>query len=64
MGWWNILEAENPEVWGDEPADTMCDALDEVIKAFEKEWNRKPTVFELEYGLSFSLGGLHLDEEE
>ena len=64
MSWWSILKAVDPETWGDEPADIMCDALEDIVKVFNKEVGRNPTVFELEYGLEFSIAGLDLDEEK
>lgn len=63
MGWWTTnkqgksfaQDSKNPEmVWGDSVADIMDDALDKIIKEFERTWSRVPTVEELEAGVRFS----------
>ena len=60
MGWWNVKE-EHTLIWGDEPADAMGEALEEIFKIFHREFNRTPTEFELKEGLMFGarplLGG-------
>lgn len=66
MGWWSTdkhgnsfaKDADAPEmVWGDAPADTMGDALNEIIKEFVSDWGRLPTMAELHAGLEFSARG-------
>lgn len=66
MGWWSTdkqgnsfaKDADAPEmVWGDAPADTMGDALNEIIKEFMSDWGRPPTMDELHAGLEFSARG-------
>jgi len=63
MGWWTMNKkgqsfAQNesgPEMlWGDSVADTMGDALESIIKDFQEDWGRKPTVEELHAGVDFS----------
>lgn len=63
MGWWSTDKyghsfAQNesgPEMlWGDSVADTMGDALRSIIKDFQDDWGRKPTMAELHAGLEFS----------
>ena len=56
MGWWKI---NDNEVSGDSVADLMGDAIDKIVKEYEKEWRRKPTYNELFELFHFSLG--HLD---
>lgn len=43
--------------WGDGPADTLDQAIDEICKAFVAVLDRKPTKAEMRAGLEFSLGG-------
>lgn len=69
MGWWSqgkdggsFAEERGVEeigVWGDGPADILDNAIDEIVKEFQRDWGRKPTPDELRSGLEFSLG-LHL----
>lgn len=60
MGYWgqdeegNSLIIGSSMVWGDQPADIMGDALDEIIAVFLKDVGRKPTIEELVGGLKFS----------
>lgn len=63
MGWWSTdkhgnsfaKDAEDPEmVWGDAVADKMDDTLDFIIKEFQNDWGRTPTLAELRAGLEFS----------
>ena len=63
MGWWSTdkyghsfaKDADDPEmIWGDPVADTMGDALRSIIKDFQDDWGRKPTMAELHAGLEFS----------
>lgn len=69
MGWWNsdrdgMSFAPNSEMlWGDAPADAMCDALEIIIREFQQEWGRVPTMEELISGLKFSAPGM-LEEAE
>jgi len=62
MGWWSTdkhghsfaKDADDPEmVWGDGPADALGDALDIIIREFQEDWGRKPTMSELRAGLEF-----------
>lgn len=59
MGWWAANEAgdsfqDGGLVWGDVPADIMGNALEEIDKAFQESWGRKPTLTELIAGLKFT----------
>ena len=56
MGWWNIgvRESKREMVNGDSPADIMGDAINEIVKAYEKEWNRKPYRKEMEAVFKFT----------
>lgn len=54
----------NELVNGDGPADIMGDAIEKVIKEYEKEWKRKPKVRELQAVFNFCLGGVRIKLEE
>lgn len=63
MGWWSTdkhghsfaKDPSDPEmVWGDSVADTLDAALNSIIKDFQNDWGRKPTMAELHAGLEFS----------
>jgi hypothetical protein len=62
MGWWltneeghSLLE-EGEMIWGDGPADTLSNALDDIVGQFEQKWGRKPSVAEIIAGVRFSMG--------
>jgi len=63
MGWWQITKTpvRSPGatgmLWGDELADIMDGALDQIKAAYQREWGRPVTRSELEAGFQFSLGG-------
>lgn len=61
MGYWHSNEEGHSFTgeltWGDAPADVLDDAVDEIIKIFERDVGRKPTKTELIAGMKFSLGG-------
>jgi len=67
MGWWEQDEDGNSfaigsgMIWGDGPADTMDDAIEQIVAQFIEEAGRKPTVAELKGGLLFSLGAYEED---
>jgi hypothetical protein len=54
MGWWNIGDDKYDMVNGDTPADIMGDAINEIVKAYEKEWDRKPYRKEMQAVFSFT----------
>lgn len=60
MGYWSQGEdghsfALNSElIWGDQPADIMGAALEEIIAVFQRDRERPPTQAELNAGLLFS----------
>lgn len=62
MGWWDTNKkgesfAKEPHaemVWGDAPADILDDAILKIVKVFEENVGRKPTVDELVAGVLFS----------
>lgn len=66
MGYWkmkgeqSVLFVDVPEeeitgVWGDQPADTMGDAIDKIVAQFVEAFGCKPTKTEIRNGLMFSL---------
>lgn len=71
MGWWDTNKqgesfAKEPEVemlWGDAPADILDDAIVNIVKVFQRDLGRKPTVDELIAGMRFSAPVI-LDEED
>ena len=54
MGWWTISDDKYGMVNGDTPADIMGDAINEIVKAYEKEWDRKPYRKEMQAVFSFT----------
>jgi hypothetical protein len=58
MGWWStgnsggIEQSEN--IWGDEPADILDQAIIDINDAFMKEWGRLPTTAEWRAGFAFN----------
>ncbi len=69
MGWWetspsgaSFTRNDGPEMlWGDGPADILDDAIDAIVKEFERSLERRPTRAEIEAGLRFSLS-IYKDE--
>ena len=65
MGYWeqneqgvSFAQGETHEmIWGDQPADIMGTALDEIISVFRRDRERLPTGEEIKAGLLFSLAG-------
>lgn len=67
MGWWVQNkeghsfavddDATQVMIWGDGPADAMDNAIDLIVKEFERYEGRRPTKDEMRAGLEFSLGG-------
>jgi hypothetical protein len=62
MGWWNsgadgssLHEEDTGLSWGDGPADTMDEAIEQIVEEFLSTWGRKPLRAEIEAGLRFSL---------
>jgi len=65
MGWWSIIDEENPGIdWaeeapdsefymGDKPADIMRIALDEIREEWKKAWGREPKEPELRACFNF-----------
>ena len=43
---------------GDEPADIMDQALEDIVKLYEKTWGRRPYPEELQAAWDFCYGGL------
>lgn len=63
MGYWNqdaeghsLIPEETGMIWGDEPADILGDAVDEIIKTFSRDVGRRPTKAEMFAGLKFVTG--------
>lgn len=60
MGYWKQGEdghsfaMDSELIWGDQPADIMGNALEEIIAVFQRDWDRLPTQAELNAGLLFS----------
>ena len=66
MGYWeqneqgvSFAQAKNHEkmIWGDQPADIMGNALEEIFSVFQRDKGRPPTEAEVKAGLLFSLRG-------
>ena len=60
MGYWEQSESGHSfaggsgMIWGDQPADIMGAALEEIIAVFQRDRERLPTQAELNAGLLFS----------
>lgn len=60
MGWWNANELGSMELdndsqriiglWGDEPADLIENALDDIIRSFYRDHGRAPSISEISAG--------------
>lgn len=59
MGYWE----SNDGLWGDQPADVIGDALQDVIIAFLQDVRRLPTKDEIRRGVEFALGGMALPND-
>lgn len=59
MGYWE----SNDGLWGDQPADVMGDALQEVVVSFLRDVRRLPTKDEIRRGVEFTLRGMALPED-
>lgn len=63
MGWWQIdkhgvrADGATGAIWGDEIADLMDHAVDQIREIYAREFGREPAEAEFEYGLRFSLHG-------
>jgi len=58
MGWMQIRKFrsdENPLYWGDQPADIMDKALEDINEAYIRRWDRPVTIEELEHLLTFCM---------
>ena len=72
MGWWSITDKNggispfgNIGLYnGDGPADILDNAVQEVIKEYEKAWGRKPYIQELQAARNLSTGVAFEDELE
>jgi len=72
MGWWRIsgpeggidLSKKTACYNGDEPTDILGNALDEVDKAYYREWKRPARIAELEAAFAFVMGPLRREAEE
>lgn len=56
MGWWEQRVGSEELVIGDEPLDAVDDMLEAVLKAYDEEWERKPTPAELAMILETAIG--------
>jgi len=59
MGWWSTgssggIEMGAENIWGDEPADILDQALIDINDVFMREWGRLPTTAELRAGFAFN----------
>ena len=60
MGYWNTTPeghsfSEDCDLtWGDAPADVMGEAIEKIVKIFEKDQGRKPCLEEFVAGALFS----------
>lgn len=59
MGYWE----SNDGLWGDQPADVIGDALQEVVVSFLRDVRRLPTKDEIRRGVEFTLRGMALPED-
>ncbi len=59
MGWWKVQGTN--DVIGDLPLDTLGAAVGEVVRAYQAELERKPTVAEWQ---ALLLGVLGAEEQE
>tara|TARA_B100000700_G_C14274361_1_gene503025 strand:- start:200 stop:448 length:249 start_codon:yes stop_codon:yes gene_type:complete len=72
MGWWSIADkgggisalGNMGLVNGDSVADILGNAVEEVIKEYEKTWGRKPYVQELQAAWNFSTAVILEDDLE
>lgn len=62
MGYWqqtkdghSLTMEDTGLIWGDQPADIMGAALDEIIRVFTRDRGCLPTEAEVKAGLMFSL---------
>ncbi len=53
MGWWS-LDSHNKEHSGDESADVMGKALEDIIAIYHETWKRNPTYNELRFAFDFT----------
>lgn len=60
MGYWGE-NADATQVWGDDPADVMDDALAKIVAIFQRDLGRRPTRFELRRGLEFAVASPEFD---
>lgn len=60
MGYWEAKSG----LWGDQPSDTLVDALQDVVVDFLRDVRRLPTKAEIREGLEFLLSGMALPDEE
>jgi len=72
MGWWNandnggMFGEDDEKVWGDGPADILDEAIERIVKEFEEDWGRRPTLEELQAGFRFSTSiyvDMYLDKD-
>lgn len=62
MGYWKTapngasFAGDSELVWGDAPADTFDDAIEEIVQIFREDIGRVPKIDEIRAGLEFSLG--------
>lgn len=64
MGWWKIDVEDQPDaVMGDNPADFMGDAVDNIMMEYMVTWNRRPTMSELQNCLEFVTAHLDLEDK-
>lgn len=60
MGWWNVKGTDS--VLGDLPLDVLDSALREVVKTYQVEFGRRPTLAEWEALLVGVLGTTELED--
>jgi hypothetical protein len=47
MGWWAVTRGDEELIQGDEPYDILAAALGNIVREYEKDCGRRPTVQEL-----------------
>lgn len=65
MGYWAIkTKNQKEDIWGDEPADILDEAIDKIFEVFREDQDRIPTKYEMLEGLRFALDScIEYDED-
>ena len=65
MGYFAIKpKIKSEDIWGDEPADIIDEAIKNIFKVFKEDMGRIPTKYEMEEGFRMSLDScIEYDED-